>query len=183
MESQNKYFFVSSHKENLDILSLIQKIKEDRWMNKETILVNCSPDYSSHLTQMINHKLSHLNNNELYEVINMEMPFPTFSQIWDPVKKDVQNFDSYLKEWVAIHIRSEFNYLFIDGGVLRGKNFNKVHLSIRQLIEPSKYKFASVYVEKSSIFKPDYYIQEFDQPTQGGLLYEWENADNPNWNY
>lgn len=184
MESQqSKYFFISGEKEIWDSKSLTSKIGDDKWVNRDTILVNCSPDYSSSLTQMINHRLSVFNDNELFEVINMEMPFPTFSQIWNPVKKEAQNFDSYLREWITLHLRSEFKYLFIDSGVLRGKNFNKVHLSIRQLIEPSNYRFASVYKEKSSIFTPDYFVQEFDQATQGGLLYWWENVNNPNWNY
>lgn len=178
----NKYFKVSLEKENADTDKLISKIKEDGWFDKSTILVNCSPDYSSRLTQTVNHHLSHINKNELFEVIDLQMPYPNSNQIWNPVTKSYEGFDTYLKNWVNENI-FPCKFLFIDSGTLRGRNFNKVKLSVRPKLDNEYFRFASLYVQSSSIFKPDYYVEEFDRDTQGGLLFQWENMDNPNWDY
>lgn len=178
----NKYFKVSLEKEEKDTDKLITKIKEDGWIDKTTILVNCSPDYSSRLTQTINHRLSHLNKNELFEVVDLQMPYPNSNQIWNPVTKSYEVFDTYLKNWVNENIFT-CKFLFIDSGTLRGKNFNKVKLSVRPKLDNENFRFATLYVQSSSIFKPDYYVEEFDRDTQGGLLFQWENMDNPNWDY
>lgn len=178
----NKYFKVSLEKEEKDTDKLITKIKEDGWIDKTTIRVNCSPDYSSRLTQTINHRLSHLNKNELFEVVDLQMPYPNSNQIWNPVTKSYEVFDTYLKNWVNENIFT-CKFLFIDSGTLRGKNFNKVKLSVRPKLDNENFRFATLYVQSSSIFKPDYYVEEFDRDTQGGLLFQWENMDNPNWDY
>lgn len=180
---KSKYFFISRLKEETDIASLVSAIRSDGWIDKNTIIVNCFPDMSSYLVQVLNHKLSNLNRNELYEVIHMEMPYPITNQVWNPGKKIYQVFDIYLKEWIAQNIKTSFKYLFVEDSVVQGKSLNKIKLSIRPLTDTANYKFASVYVERNSIFKPDYFVQEFEQATQGGLLYSWENADNQNWNY
>jgi len=179
----NKYFTVSLEKESNDTTKLIEKIKEERWVDSSTIIVNCSPDYSSRLCQEINHKLSYLNSNELYEQISLEMPYPTTNQIYDPYSHGYQLFDRYLGQWITNNIINNCKYLFINSSTLRGKNFNKVRLSVRQHLEPDNYRFASLYVQSSSIFQPHYYVEEFDKEKQGGLLFHWENIDNPNWDY
>ena len=58
MDKLSNYFFVTYEKEKSDTEKLIKKIIDSGWIKPETILVNCSPDYSSNLTQVINHKLS-----------------------------------------------------------------------------------------------------------------------------
>ena len=178
---KSKYFAVSLEKEEKDTDKLISLIKEDGWFDSSTIIVNCSPDYSSRLSQTLNHRLSYLNKNELYEVIDMEMPYPNSNQVWNPVTKSYETFDTYLKNWVNEHI-FPCKFLFVDSGTLRGKNFNKVKLSVRPKLDNEYFRFASLYVEKSSIFRPDYVVEEFDG-AEGGLLFQWENMDNPNWGY
>lgn len=179
----NKYFRISVEKEYADTIKLIDQIKQDGWIDSTTVLINCSPDYSSRLTQLINHKLSFLNKNELYEQVPLEMPYPTMSQIYNSQTHSYEFFDKYLTEWVRHHIYKECKYLFIDSGTLRGKNFNKVRLSVKPYLEPLSVRFASLYVQSDSIFCPDYFVEEFDKETQGGLLFQWENVNNPNWDY
>ena len=179
----NKYFYISLEKEQVDSLALIDKIKQDEWINSSTIIVNCSPDYSSKLVQLVNHKLSFKNKNELYEVVPLEMPYPNMTQIFNPATHDFEMFDRYLVEWVKNNIDKSFNYLFIDSGTLRGKNFSKVKMFIRSKLEPDQYRFASLYLQSTSVFTPDYYVEKFDKEVQGGLLFQWENVDNPNWDY
>lgn len=179
----NKYFFVSYEKEVADSKKLVEQIAKSNWVSSNTIIVNCSPDYSSRVTQMVNHKLSYLNKNELYECIDLEMPYPIMSQIWNKTDKNFQLFDNYLLDWVRTHISSQFDYLFIDAGTIRGKNFTKVRNAIKNKLELPTFRFASLYVEEESIFHPDYFVEKYDRYSQGGLLFEWENVDNPNWDY
>lgn len=177
----NNYFFVSEQKELKDTEILIDLIKRENWIDDNTIIINCSPDYSSSLCQRLNHKLSYLNNNELYLQLSLECPYPIMNQIWNPDNFEYEVFDHYLKNWVIKNIKSSYKYLFVDSGVLRGKNFNKINQAISKL--DIDRRFASLYVQDDSIFTPDFYTEKFNFKKQGGLLFSWENSDNKNWNY
>lgn len=178
----SKYFHIQYTKELADTLKLIDIIKKDGWFNNNTVLVNCFPEYSSRTTQMVNHKLSYLNKNELFEVINLEMPYPNMSQVYDSYSHKYEMFDRYLAEWVKVHIDKDIQYLLLSCGIDNPKNFNKIRLSIRQKLENSQFRIAAPYYQKNSLLYPDYFVQEFEEK-DGGLLFEWENMDNPNWNY
>jgi hypothetical protein len=179
----NNYFFINYQKEVSDIQRVCNQIKESNWMDKDTYIVNCSPDYSSTFSMHVNHKLSYLNNNELYDRLDLEMPYPVMNQVWNMYEKRYETYDQYLKYWAAKHLENGSKYLFLDSGTIRGLNFEKVRLSIRGILEPDQYRFGTLYKEKNSIFKPDFFAEEYDFKLQGGLLFEWENSDNPNWNY
>jgi hypothetical protein len=180
---KSNYFWISPEKEMLDIDKLVYKIVSDSWIDKDMIIVNCSPDYSSLATMLLNHRLSHVNKNELFPVITLEMPYPNMSQVWDCIEDKYILYDTYLDKWIKRHVYPSGKYLFLDSGTLRGKNFNKLKLCLQGKIERENYKLASVYLQSSSILKPDYYVQEFDFEKDGGLLFWWENFENPNWNY
>lgn len=179
---ENNYFYVSSEKEKEDTSKLINKLLDDDWVSGEIIIVNCSPDYSSILVQRVNHRLSSINKHELFEVVDLQMPYPNTNQIWNPHTKEYENFDSYLKKWVTDNVYKS-KFLFIDSGTLRGKNFTKVRLSLKQYSNIMDCRFASLYVQDTSIFIPDYYVEKFNKEKDGGLLFEWENFKNPNWDY
>lgn len=179
---ENKYFRVSIEKEFNDTQKLIKLIKEDEWFKPSTILVNCSPDYSSRLTQSINHGLSFTNRNELLEQMDLAMPYPNSSQVWNPSTKSYDIYDTYLKNWINENVYP-CNFLFIDSGVLRGRNFNKLKLSLRNKLENENFRFASLYVQDDSILIPDFFIEKFNKQEHGGLLFDWENPLNPNWDY
>jgi hypothetical protein len=168
---------ISLEKEIQDIIVLKEKIDQDKWIDSKTIFVNCSPDYSSIVCQILNHSLS---STDLFEEIILEMPYPVSNQIFDRYELEYKDFDRYLSEWVKKYIDSDYKYLFIDSGTLRGKNFTKVRNQVKNKIDC---KFASLYVQDDSIFIPDYYVEKFNFITQGGLIFEWENPKNKNWNY
>lgn len=170
---------ITYHKEIQDIQKLSNLIKEDGWLTSTTVLVNCSPDYSSLMTQVLNHSLSTDNSNELYEVLTMEMPYPTMSQVWDKDSKEYLPFDRYLSSWVR-SISSSYSYLFLNSGCLRGKNFSKVKALVRERLQPSQYRFGCLYLQEGSIFQPDYYVERVEK---NSLIFEWENPLNPNWDY
>lgn len=180
---ENKYFHISYKKELVDSEKLIEKIKKENWIDADTVLVSCSPDYSSRLVQLINHKLSYIADNELFEQIDLNMPYPTNSQVWDSINRGYQQYTTYLLEWIRRHIQTNQKYLFIDSGVLRGENFTKLKQAISGRLDRTQYMFGSLYIQEDSIFKPDFYVEVFNKEKQGGLLFEWENVNNPNWDY
>jgi hypothetical protein len=179
----NKYFFVSYQKEIEDTRKLIAQLIQSKWIDEDVILINCAPDYSSRLVQLINHGLSHLNNHELFETMPLEMPYPNMSQIYDPLEQKFKQFENYLFDWVRTYASTVDKYLFIDSGVLRGKNFSKLKQVVKAKIDINQYRFATLYRQDDSIFAPDFCVEEFNKENQGGLLFEWENFDNPNWDY
>lgn len=172
-------FRISFEKENIDAQILVEKIKQEGWINSSTVIVNCGSDYSSRLCQMVNHRLSHLNKNELYEQLSLEMPPSNMSQIYNPYTRRYEMFDRYLTFWLKDNIDTKSRYLFISSATIRGRNFNKIRTLIKPLLEPSEYRFATVYLEKNSIFQPDYIVETFES-AKGNLLFEWENMDNTN---
>lgn len=180
---KSKLYHITYEKEFSDSIKLIEKIKEDNWVDANTILVTCSPDYSSGLTQLINHKLSHLNGNELYEQLFLEMPYPIMTQIWNRDTQQYEIFDKYLTNWVNRYIDKEMKYLFVDSATLRGKNFTKVKSLIRTRLDNENYRFASTYLQKGSLLIPDYYVEEFSKEDKGGIIFQWENVNNKNWDY
>lgn len=179
---QSKYFKIDGIKEQLDTQYLIDQIKSDKWFTRSSIIVNCFPEYSSRLTQSLNHGLSSMNKHELFEQIDLQMPYPSYNQVWNNTTKNYETYDTYLKNWINDNIYP-CNFLFVNAGTLSGKNFNKLKLSLRSKLENENFRFASLYVEDTSIIIPDYYVHQFNREKDGGLLFEWENPLNPNWNY
>lgn len=179
---ENKFFEISMLKEQKDTHSLLKSIEQDKWINSSTIIVNCFPEYSSRLSQSINHGLSHLNKNELFEQINLNMPYPKYKQVWNDTTKNYESYDTYLKNWINENIYAN-QFLFVYAGVMDGRDLNKLKLSLRNKMENVLFRFASLYVEETSIITPDYYAETFDKTKHGGLLFDWENSKNPNWDY
>jgi hypothetical protein len=46
------------------------------------------------------------------------------------------------------------------------------------MLEMEDYRFATLFTRDT--FKPDYFIKEVDKEL--GILFYWENSNNPNWN-
>lgn len=175
-----KYFYIPYKKEIDDTLSIIERLDHSNSIKKDTIIVNCFPEYSSRLSQLVNHKLSHLNKNELYEVIDLAIPYPDTSQVWDNVEKSYRSFDNYLYDWARLNIRKSSNYLIVTSGVFRDKDMVKVKQAFKQRLEPDNYNFLSLYLQSDSTFSPDFFMETFNKELQGPLLFEWENINNPN---
>lgn len=175
----NKYYYIPIEKEIIDSYSLATMIGKDEWVDSNTVIVNCSPDYSSIVCQTVNHRLSSNNKHELYEQLCLEMPFPTMSQIWNKETRQYELYHKYLHEWIS-RLDKTCKYLFIDSATLRGKNFSLLRTNAINKID---YKLASLYLEESSIITPDYYVEKFSAKEKGGIIFEWENPLNPNWDY
>lgn len=177
---RNKYRLITHEKEVIDTRTLINKIKDSDWVKGDMIIVNCFPEYSSYLCQSINHGLSFLNQNDLFEVANLSMPYPNMSQVWDTEERSFKGYIRYLTEWVRKYIRSNESYLFVsvDSSTT---NLARLKAMVKSKIENENYRFATLYKEKNNIVTPDFYVEEYDE-TQGELAFQWENLNNPNWN-
>jgi hypothetical protein len=97
------------------------------------------------------------------------MPFPN-----TPFEKE---YPKYCRKF-AKKIYPESSYVFIDSGVLRGKNFLTLaqELSFRGL-RNDNIIFASLYVQDDAIFTPNVYVESFNKAKQGMLLFHWENEN------
>lgn len=144
-----------------------------KWMDSDVILVNCGPQYSSRLTQLINHKTSFLNKNNLYEQISLELPLEGETQVWDYDTKEYLMFDKYLHNWMQKHlIFKENKFLFITNTIDTGK----LHKKVRALINgKAEYRFLSLYVNKDSDFTPDYYLKQYEK--DNAPVFFWENKN------
>lgn len=180
---KSKYYHITYTKEISDTFKLIEKIKEENWVDSATVIVNCMPDYSSIPCQIINHKLSYLNQNELFEQISLELPYPVMSQVWDRQAFKYEQFDRYLLEWVSGNIGYYYKYLFITSNITTGKSLFNIGSILRSKIGRENYRFGTLYLDKDAKYKPDYYAEEFSANEKGNILFEWENSQNPNWNY
>lgn len=175
-----KLFYVPIEKQIIDIHTLVKSISESGWMDESTVIVTCSPDYSSIDTQILSHKLSHLIKNELFEQAFLEMPYPNMNQVFNIEKDEYQRFDTYLYEWAKKTLKPGLKYLFHDSGVIRGTNFSKVKLIMKMFKEEADLKFSTLYLAKGSKFMPDYYVEVYDDE-KSELVFSWENSNNPNW--
>jgi len=164
---------VSYEKELSDTKKLIDKIKLSGWVSPELTIVNCFPEYSARVAQLVNHGISYLNKNELFEQIDLQMPYPNMNQVWNHCDRAYQNFSKYLSDWVRMNIHSGNKYLFLSAA----ENLTQIRMNVKLKLEPDDYRLATIYIEEG--YKPDFFIEQHP----GKLLFQWENMDNPNWNY
>lgn len=168
----NKYQTISYEKELVDSQRLIEIIKESKWVAPNMVIVNCFPEYSSRLTQLVNHKLSYLNKNELFEVIDLQMPYPNMAQVWNPCDRKYQSFYNYMTDWSRMNLFSTNNYLFVS----TSENLSVIRPFLKIKMEPDDFRMASLYIREIDP-EPDFWIEKCNKT----LLFEWENMDNPNW--
>jgi hypothetical protein len=166
-------FYISYEKELLDNLVLIEKIKEAKFMDSNTIIVNCNPDYSSSLVQLVNHKLSYLNNNELYEVLNLQIPSEDMSQVWHSEEREYVRFDSYLGWWMWKFIDTRNKYLFVSSFIGSGRAYRKILSQVK-----ADFLTSSTYLAKDSDWKPMFHVEQYDRE----ILFEWQNSNKNNKN-
>ena len=173
----SKQFFIKPVKEYYDTLKLVEIINASGWVDEKTIIVVCSPEYSSILSQIVNHKLSYLNDYVPFDMDFLEMPYPG---------QELYTEDRYIDDLESFghkYVNSNKKFLFIDSGVLRGKNFTILDNVMEEFLTPSQKKYACLYKQSDSIFIPDYYVRDFDFGRDGGLTFWWENENNPYWGW
>ncbi|MFO0735070.1 MAG: hypothetical protein U0270_04290 [Labilithrix sp.] len=185
-----KYFFVSPEKEHADTTALSKQISESEWFvqkNRERgrrardgslVIVNCSPDYSSKVSMVLSHALSPQNNDIPLPLYHLQMPYPN-STAADLKECKASSFELFMK----LSLLNEPKIIFVDAGVLRGVNFTVLRADAVRAFPEKDVAFACLYVQRNSVFKPDFFVEEFDFETQGGLMFHWENPKNPLWNY
>jgi len=172
-----KQFFIDPTKEYFDILKLVKIINTEGWVDEKTVIVVCSPEYSSGLSQIVNHKLSHNNNRVPFDMDFLEMPYPG-----QELYLEEQYMDD-LEDFGHKYVNTDKKLLFIDSGVLRGRNFTILDNIMEEYLTPNQRKYACLYKQSNSIFEPDYYVETFNFEKDGGLTFWWEDNTNPYWGW
>lgn len=169
------YYFIDAEKERQDMELLACQLEQDNAIDSNTVIVICSPEYSSGVCQFLAHRLSHLNGNIPLDLDTLEMPYPNDPNITPEI------FKSLIVELGLSYAESYRNLLLVDSGCLRGKNYTVTKEILSSFIPEEKLKFACLYKQDDSIFEPNYYIDTFNFEEDGGLLFWWENINNPLW--
>lgn len=169
----NKYHYISYEKESWDSEQLVELIKAEQWVGRDSVIVTMDSNYSSRLSQFVSHKLSHLNGNEFFEKSTLEIPNQGGIFIYNQCILDYQFYDKYLGEWALNNLVKGYRYLFIYAGPTNDKPLCKAQAVIRTTYPDIQVRFCSPYKEKDSFFHLDYCVEDYD----GKLLYEWENSD------
>jgi hypothetical protein len=154
-----KYFRISKEKEQQDIEALIGKLRPI--LTPETVIVNCSPDYSSIICQQVIHAFY----DNPVEMIPFQMPYPN--------SEFESRYPQYCEDFVN-SLEKETKYIFIDSGVLRGRNFKTLADKIKPEMSTI---FAALYVQDDAIFTPQIYLEKFSLKNDGMLLFYWENEN------
>lgn len=141
----------------LEMMHIMKLLDNNPCVNEDTILINCSPEYSSITTQVVNHSVS---DKSLHEVINLNLPSKGMSQVWDASSKEFKKFDDYLRDWIAFNIESGYNYLFISSVIDDHKLYSKIRMNVKRKTE--EFKFLCVYSTEGE-FKPDYVLEVLNE--------------------
>lgn len=173
----NRYFYINQEKEKADTEKLSALISSSNWVDKNTIIVVCSPEYSSALCQHVNHQVCRANKNVPLPMYFLDMPYPGGEEY---SYMEYNHMLSKLGE--SLHGTNK-KALLLDSGVLRGMNFTIAKQVLSKYTHSDQVRYGCLYKQETSIFEPDYYVQSFDFVVDGGLLFWWENQKIPYWKY
>ena len=126
----NREFFISPVKEIDDIYQLIKILEQDKWVTEGSVptIVVCSPEYSSIICQILSHKLSYLNKHIPLDLEFLDMPYPGGEEFSD------EEYKNHIKMFANEFRNENKKLLFIDSGVLRGKNFTTLKTELENYI-------------------------------------------------
>lgn len=156
MEKKDNY--ISPSKELWDGQGLIEQIEKDEWLDDGATIINCSPYYSSILSQRVAQAFS------INSIIPLELPTAIQSQVYNMEEDRFQPFQSYLSWWMYKYIYPKEKYLFVSH--IGHPSLLKVRANMN--LKGEEGKFASLYRIAGS-FLPDYYITEETNPR-----FSWE---------
>src|SRR6188768_1442073 len=120
--TKDKHIYITQEMEFDTYSSLIRKISKSIWIDGTVTIVNCAPEHSSILTQFLNHKLSYLNGNKLFEQVDLPIPYPGMGQVWNQELYEYQQFDTYINYWINKNIDQRSKYLFVSAVNFKGRN-------------------------------------------------------------
>lgn len=163
--------FISYDKYLVDDLALIDLIVKDEFVDDNTIIIVYDPGYSSTLGQLCNHKLSYLNGNELFEVVNLPIPPDNMTQVWDGNEQEYKLFDPYLSKWITKNLEVGFKYLVVGQHLRSAKYINKLTSYLTK--NGFDFRTGFVYLCPEVDFKPTFHVEQLKKDP----LYEWENSN------
>ena len=170
-------FYIDVEKEIHDIGILCGMIEQDGWVDGDTTIVVCSPEYSSIICQIMSHNLSHLRAHVPLELDFLDMPYPGQQGLSDTqYEQSIHTFAEKYKNKLT-------KLLFVDSGVLRGQNYTTLKSVMSRYVHSTLMKFSCLYVQSDAIIEPDYHVERFNFDQDGGLTFWWEDPENPYWGW
>jgi hypothetical protein len=162
---KTKYFRINRAKEHRDISTLIKMLKPI--IRKDTVIVNASPEFSS----MISQRVAHAYFDMPLQMLPLDMPYKN-----TPFEKV---YEAHCIEF-AKELEPNRHYVFIDSGILRGRNFKTLYDVLCMYSHKSiSFDFGCLYSEDTAIFTADFCVEYFNRENDGMLLFWWENENNP----
>lgn len=173
MNQQNEeMFYVRFKKHFIDSEALADKIIKEEWVDDYTNIVVCAPAYSSITAQIVNHKLSNI-NNQLLPSILLEIPQSNMSQVWNPLERQFQTFDIYMKTWLP-QLETWQKYLFLFCSIEQDKYINTISRLVKIRVPAENIRVACLYKHVECKFLPDIEVQEYKQDK---IIFQWENIN------
>ncbi len=156
---------ISYNKILSDCSSISDMIDSNDWVDGDTILVCCQPDYSALPIQLVNHSLS---GNQLREQLFFEIPLPSNNYVFNRFSQSYEKFDKYLVSWVS-SLDKDYKYLFLSSHIdeLGDRNYSLLTSLLRNNVN---YQLGTLYLQEKSIIKPSYSVEQY----KGVIQYEWE---------
>lgn len=170
-------FYIGVEKEVHDTGRLCGLIEQDGWVDRDTVIVVCSPEYSSIICQIMSHNLSHLRDHVPLDLDFLEMPYPGQQGLSN------HDYEKLVREFATKYRNKLRKLLFVDSGVLRGQNYTTLRRIMKEQVAGHLTKYACLYKQDDSIFEPDYCVEQFNFEQDGGLTFWWEDPDNPYWGW
>lgn len=165
--------FISEQREQEDTEYLLQQLALSDWWDSSVVLVTCSPEYSARLTQTLNHRLSHLNRNLLYEQATLPLPTKGGSQFWDECEGEYVSFDRFVHDWTRRNLHPGSKYLFVANTLFEGTALQKVRSLVKARLASDEFRFCCLYWGEKSPVIPDFFIRKFETPP----IFHWENSN------
>lgn len=160
--------YVTYQQEIQDYLQLIAEIVNDPWVDSSLTLVNCNPEYSSYLSQILNHKISFINSNTLFEELQLKFPPKDMVQVWD--EGEFKPFDKYIEYWFSV-LDPDYKYLFVFSVFPEERHFKKFKGCVKSRLDTHQYKVACTYIPSQYSNLVDYKVKEINP------IFEWQNMN------
>lgn len=149
------------------LVEMLRPIVDDK-----TIIINCSPDYSSIGSQILSHQLS---KSYPLKVYPLEMPYP--NEEWNIAKCMADINEDVFNPNVK-------NIILFDSGCIRGKNYSMLRkyitTRIKQTRSTAEFYYTALFENTNSEFKCGF-VSEFYDAIEKELHFWWETDTNPAW--
>ena len=162
--------FVSQTEELELIHKLGDELLQAGFNASNSVIVTVSTDYSSIVSQILRHHLTH--NGEICDGFGIDVPYP--DEVWN------KKYNDEMYEMFKLHAHSyrSKSLIFVEAGVIRGGNYTYVTEWVKKRLETGKKLITLTLFENvGSVFKSDF-VGDYYDDTKEDLTFWWEKENN-----